>query len=96
MEPQKSYITDPKMQSQGVAEPGFESTVYLWDLNCKLLCYINNGSGITQAQELNKTFKLVKVLDWWGKVGLHLLLFPSKSQDSVRAGHALRGQQSEE
>lgn len=64
MEPQRSYITDPKMQSQGVAEPGFESTVYLWNPNCQLLCYINNGSGITQAQELNRTFKLVKVLDW--------------------------------
>ena len=64
MEPQKSYITKPKMQSQGVVEPGFESTVYLWNPNCQLLSYINNGSGITQAQELNKTFKLVKVLDW--------------------------------
>lgn len=64
MEPQKSYITDPKTQSQGVVEPEFESTVYLWNPNCQLLSYINNGSGITQAQELNKTFKLVKVLDW--------------------------------
>ena len=63
MEPQKSYITKPKTQSQGVVEPGFESTVYLWNPNCQLLSYINNGSGITQAQELNKTFKLVKVLD---------------------------------
>lgn len=53
MEPQKIYITDPKTQSQG-GGARISTTVYLWNPNCQLLSYINNGSGITQAQELNK------------------------------------------